>query len=128
MLDILHRYWALFLVGSWPNGPLGGFAATLILAGSGIMISFPLAIGLGMARVSPLGLFRWPATVWVYTFRGIPLIMIIFWAYFVVPVLTGYKVPPFATAPSDFSRIVVSPPALLPGEGLLFISAPWIFV
>ena len=30
--------------------------------------------------------------------------------------------PPFATAPSDFSRIVVSPPALLPGDGLLFIS------
>src|SRR5205085_10419120 len=31
-------------------------------------------------------------------------------------------VPPFATAPSDFSRIVVRPPALLPGGGLLFIS------
>jgi len=98
MLDILHRYWTLLLVGSWPNGPLGGFAATLILAGAGILISFPLAIGLGMARVSPLSLFRWPATVWVYTFRGIPLIMIIFWAYFVVPAMTGFKVPPFGTA------------------------------
>ena len=30
--------------------------------------------------------------------------------------------PPFATAPRLFSRIVVSPPALLPGDGLLFIS------
>ena len=30
-------------------------------------------------------------------------------------------VPPLAAAPSDFSRIVVSPPSLLPGEGLLFI-------
>ena len=27
-------------------------------------------------------------------------------------------------APSDFSRMVVSPPALLPGDGLAFISAP----
>src|SRR4029079_13891028 len=34
------------------------------------------------------------------------------------------EVPPLATAPSDFSSIVLSPPALLPGEGLLFISAP----
>src|SRR6185437_7947639 len=33
-------------------------------------------------------------------------------------------VPPLATAPSDFSRMVVRPPALLPGEGLLFISPP----
>jgi hypothetical protein len=31
-------------------------------------------------------------------------------------------VPPFATAPRLFSRIVVRPPALLPGDGLLFIS------
>ena len=38
------------------------------------------------------------------------------------------EVPAFATAPSDFSRMVVSPPALLPGEGLLFISAPLILV
>jgi hypothetical protein len=29
--------------------------------------------------------------------------------------------PPFATAPSDFSKIEVSPPALLPGAGLLSI-------
>src|SRR6218665_4196736 len=37
-------------------------------------------------------------------------------------------VPPLATAPSDFSRIVVRPPALLPGEGLLFISPWWMAV
>ena len=37
---------------------------------------------------------------------------------------TRLVVPPLATAPSDFSRIVVRPPALLPGEGLLFISLP----
>src|SRR3546814_13591759 len=33
-------------------------------------------------------------------------------------------VPALATAPSDFSSMVVSPPALLPGDGLLFISRP----
>src|SRR6201996_9165593 len=32
--------------------------------------------------------------------------------------------PAWATAPSDFSRMVVSPPALLPGDGLLSITAP----
>jgi hypothetical protein len=31
--------------------------------------------------------------------------------------------PALAIAPSDFSRIVVSPPALLPGDGLALISA-----
>src|SRR4029079_4367858 len=32
--------------------------------------------------------------------------------------------PALATAPSDFSRIVVSPPALLPGDGLLSSDPP----
>jgi hypothetical protein len=43
-------------------------------------------------------------------------------AYLKTPV--RLVVPPLAAAPSDFSRMVVSPPALLPGEGLLFISPP----
>ncbi len=34
-----------------------------------------------------------------------------------------FAVPPVATAPSDFSRIVVSPPALLPADGLLSMLA-----
>src|SRR3982074_2212379 len=37
---------------------------------------------------------------------------------------TRLVLPALAIAPSDFSRIVVSPPALLPGLGLAFISAP----
>jgi polar amino acid transport system permease protein len=98
MWQILHDYGLMFLVGAWPQGPLGGFAATLILAGAGLAISFPLAICLGLARTSGVRALRWPATAWVYAFRGVPLIMIIFWAYFVLPVLTGATVPAFATA------------------------------
>lgn len=98
MLDILHQYGLMFLIGSWPNEPIGGFAATLILAGLGMLVSFPLALIIGLARAGSL---RWPryiATVWVYTFRGIPLVMIIFWAYFILPRLTGVTVPAFMTA------------------------------
>jgi polar amino acid transport system permease protein len=98
MLQVLHDYGMMFLVGSWPRGPLGGFAATLVLAAVGLAVSFPLAICLGMARTSSRRAARWPATAWVYTFRGIPLIMIIFWAYFVLPALTGATVPAFTTA------------------------------
>src|SRR3981189_3301054 len=37
---------------------------------------------------------------------------------------TRLVLPALAMAPSDFSRMVVRPPALLPGLGLAFISAP----
>src|SRR3978361_188101 len=38
---------------------------------------------------------------------------------------TSCVVPPFATAPSDFSRMVVKPPALFPADGLLSLAAPF---
>lgn len=98
MLDILHQYGTMFLIGSWPNGPIGGFAATLILAGLGLGLSFPIAVVLGLARLSTFEPVRWAASAWVIVFRGIPLVMIIFWAYFIVPVLTGTTVPAFLTA------------------------------
>jgi len=98
MFDILSNYGLMFLVGSWPNGPIGGFAATLILAALGLLLSSPLALLIGLARAGSLRLPRYLATVWVYTFRGIPLVMIIFWAYFILPRMTGVTVPAFVTA------------------------------
>src|SRR5215212_1834844 len=41
---------------------------------------------------------------------------------------TRFVLPALAIAPSDFSMMVVSPPALLPGDGLALISAPCLWV
>ncbi|VVE44695.1 amino acid ABC transporter permease [Pandoraea eparura] len=98
MYEILHDYLALFLVGSWPNGPLGGVAITLILSALGLVMSFPIAVAIGMAQVSPLRWLRRAAGVWTRLVRGIPLLMIIFWAYFAVPLLVGAEVSAFTTA------------------------------
>ena len=98
MYQILHDYFALFLVGSWPNGPLGGVAVTLILSALGLLISFPISVLIGMAQVSPWRAMRRAAGVWTRLVRGIPLLMIIFWAYFAVPLLVGAEVSAFTTA------------------------------
>jgi len=98
MMDFLQTYGLIFLVGSWPNGPLGGFAGTLLLAALGLAGAFPFALLIGIARTSDCGPLKAASTVWVYTFRSIPLIMIIFWAYFLLPELIGMEVPPFSTA------------------------------
>ncbi|MFL9863700.1 amino acid ABC transporter permease [Paraburkholderia fungorum] len=98
MFDILHDHLALFLVGAWPNGPLGGVASTLVLAALGLAASFPLAIAIGMAHVSPWRWLRAGAGVWTRLVRGIPLLLIIFWAYFAVPLLVGAEVSAFTTA------------------------------
>lgn len=98
MIEFLHTYGLMFLIGSWPHGPIGGFAGSLLLAGLGLAGAFPLALAIGIARTSELRSIKLASTVWVYTFRSIPLIMIIFWAYFLLPVLIGTDVPAFSTA------------------------------
>lgn len=95
MYHIVTDNWLLLLVGQYPNGPLGGIAATLLLSLLGIGLAFPLSVLTALARLSPWPVLRWPATALVYVMRGVPLLMIIFWVYFMVPLLIGQTVPGF---------------------------------
>jgi polar amino acid transport system permease protein len=97
MIDIVQTYWLYFLVGQYPNGPLGGLALTVSLAALALALALPAGIALGLARVSPYRAVRWPVTALVYVVRGIPLLMVIFWAYFFLPSVTGHKTEQFGT-------------------------------
>ena len=97
MLNILRDNWALLLIGQYPHGPLGGIVLTVLLSLSALAIAFPLGILIALARISPFAILRAPATGLVYAVRGVPLLMVIFWLYFLVPVLTGYPVTGFVT-------------------------------
>ncbi|MFL9867897.1 amino acid ABC transporter permease [Paraburkholderia fungorum] len=97
MFDILRDNWTLLLIGQYPHGPLGGIVLTILLSLSALVIAFPLGILVALARISPYRVLRAPATGLVYMVRGIPLLMVIFWVYFLVPVLTGFPVTGFVT-------------------------------
>lgn len=97
VLDILRDNWLLLLVGQYPSGPLGGIVCTLILSILGIVLAFPLSVLLALARLCPWRLLRWPATALVYVTRGVPLLMIILWVYFLVPLVIGRNVSGFTT-------------------------------
>jgi len=97
MIGIVSDNWLLLLVGQFPNGPLGGIAATLILSILGIALAFPLSVAMALARLSPWLVLRWPATALVYVVRGVPLLLIILWVYFLLPLLIGARVPGFVT-------------------------------
>jgi len=97
MSELIDTYWLYFLVGQYPNGPLGGLALTLVLASLGLLLALPLGVLLGLARVSPLPWLRLPVTGLVFVVRGTPLLMVVFWAYFFLPSVTGLKTNQFAT-------------------------------
>ncbi|HBP28382.1 MAG TPA: amino acid ABC transporter permease [Advenella kashmirensis] len=110
MYDFIDTYGMMFLVGSWPGGPIGGFAGTLILAALSLAAAFPIALLIGTGRTCEIKIIRALSTIWVYVFRSIPLIMIIFWAYFLLPTIMETEIPPFWTA---VSAIVIYESAFL---------------
>jgi len=96
-LEVIDTYWLYFLVGPYPKGPLGGLSLTLLLASLGLLLALPLGLILGLGRVSPWAWIRLPITALVYVVRATPLLMVIFWAYFFLPSVTGIKTDQFAT-------------------------------
>lgn len=97
MIDILRDYGLNFLIGQYPHGPLGGLAMTLIVAVLCILLSFPIAIAFALGSLSPYSSVRLVSRAVVNCIRGIPLLMLIFWCYFVIPIMTGYSVSGFTT-------------------------------
>jgi polar amino acid transport system permease protein len=97
MWEIVADNWLLLLIGQYPNGPLGGIACTLILSVLGILLAFPASVALALARLSRWRFLSAPATALIYVARGVPLLMIILWVYFMVPLLLGQNVSGFVT-------------------------------
>ncbi|OOO22164.1 amino acid ABC transporter permease [Agrobacterium pusense] len=95
IITIIQDHWLLLLIGQYPNGPLGGLANTVILSALAIVLAFPVSILMALARLSKWRLLRWPVTALVYVTRGVPLLMLILWTYFLFPLWTGADVPSF---------------------------------
>jgi His/Glu/Gln/Arg/opine family amino acid ABC transporter permease subunit len=82
---------------------LGGFTGgTLRLAVPAIVLGFALGIVVGLARLSSAIWIRLPATIYVEFFRGVPLVMVIFWIWFIIPQLLRWPVPEYGVALTAF--------------------------
>ena len=97
MIDLIHDYWVYFLIGQYPDGPLGGLSLTLILASLGLLLAFPFCLLVGLARVSTHAALRWTTTGLITLVRGTPLLMVVFWVYFFLPAVTGHQTGQFPT-------------------------------
>jgi His/Glu/Gln/Arg/opine family amino acid ABC transporter permease subunit len=82
---------------------LGGFTGgTLRLAIPAIVLGFVLGIFVGIARLARAGWIRVPATLYVEFFRGVPLVMVIFWIWFIIPQLLRLPIPEYGVALTAF--------------------------
>jgi general L-amino acid transport system permease protein len=63
----------------------GGLLITLVVAFSGIMVSLPLGVVLALARRSRMPVVRAAAVVFIEFWRGVPLVAVLFFATYMLP-------------------------------------------
>jgi His/Glu/Gln/Arg/opine family amino acid ABC transporter permease subunit len=82
---------------------LGSFTGgTLRLAVPAIILGFLLGVFIGIGRLARSRWIHLPATLYVEFFRGVPLVMVIFWFWFIIPVLLGKSLPEYGVALAAF--------------------------
>jgi len=77
---------------------MGGLLTTFKLAFFALLGGIGLGMFVGLARLSKNPFIYYPITAYVNFLRNIPLILVIFWFYFVMPVITGEAMEPFLAA------------------------------
>ncbi len=75
---------------------------TLRLAIPAMILGFVLGVFIGLARLARPACIRVPATVYVEFFRGVPLVMVIFWLWFILPVVLRMPLPEYGIALAAF--------------------------
>jgi His/Glu/Gln/Arg/opine family amino acid ABC transporter permease subunit len=100
-LSVIWRNLPFLLVQGFLG--FGHFAGgTLRLAIPAIFLGSLLGIFIGLGRLAPQPWIRLPATVYVELFRGVPLVMVIFWMWFIMPIVLGTAIPEFGVALAAF--------------------------
>ncbi len=81
---------------------MGGFLVTLKLTSLALSGGILLGMLVGLGRLSRKKWVFHPVTIYVNLIRNIPLILVIFWFYFVMPIIAGRPLDPFVSAVISF--------------------------
>ena len=74
-----------------------GVVVTVLLTVITMAIAVPGGIAIMLMRQSRSRLLRAAGTAYVEFFRNLPLILLVYWAFYVLPMLIDLRVSPFAT-------------------------------
>ena len=77
---------------------VSGLAVTAQVTAASLLLAFALGALIAVGKVLPLKPLRAVLDFYTSIFRGVPLIVLLFIAYFATPQLTGYKIGMFTAA------------------------------
>ena len=86
------------LMGTFALPLLEGLGVTLqVFAGAAILATV-IGLIVGMARLAPWKVVRYPATAFVEFFRGTAALVQLFWVFYALPLILGLPLPPLWAA------------------------------
>ncbi|WMY96005.1 MAG: amino acid ABC transporter permease [Arsenophonus sp.] len=103
--EVIANNWRYILFGTYPDGPLEGVALTLLISLLAGSISIILGIIIGILLTTLRSLWVNLLLVFLFFFRSIPIILLMFWSYFLLPILLGTDIPELITVISVLSLI-----------------------
>ncbi len=74
---------------------LGGLGLTLALAALTVLCSLVLGGAIGRARCYGPAWLRLPLVFYIDSMRSVPVLVVLVWTYFALPIVTGAVLPPF---------------------------------
>lgn len=99
-----------------------GMQLSLLLTVLSAAGSIVLGTILALMRLSGIALFQWIGAAWVNFFRSLPLLLVIFWFYFLVPVMVQQQVDAFQSALIGFVLFEAAYYCEIMRSGILSIS------
>ena len=94
--DVINLRW--FLIGGFPQNVLGGLALNLVVGTLAFVFSFVLGHFIALGRVGGVRPVRWACTCYIELVRSVPLVIVLFWFYFSLPILLQARPSPFWSA------------------------------
>ncbi len=77
---------------------LSGLELSLLLSTLTVLCSLMLGGAVGLARCYGPGWLRVPLVFYIDSMRAVPVLVVLVWTYFALPVVTGITLPPFWAA------------------------------
>jgi polar amino acid transport system permease protein len=85
------------VVGQHGNALAAATGVTVLLTVATMAIAVPCGIAVSVLRLYAWTPFSVLATAYVELFRNLPLILVVYWAFYVLPISTGLSLSPLAT-------------------------------
>ncbi|MBW1961871.1 MAG: amino acid ABC transporter permease [Deltaproteobacteria bacterium] len=75
-----------------------GLKYNILLTSLAVLIALPISCLFAVARMSRFHLIYYPATLYINILRSSPLLMVLFWVYYTIPMLIGREIHVFYAA------------------------------